>query len=139
MPGPVTNSSDAYDGTDALTDSERVAVRRYCYYPAFGPGNASFQSWRFFEAYGLLEYRLTNMAPDELATVRMYLTQLPLLENAIQAASAGLNVETAAVFTRNPRELLERKRLYDYTRKQLCDFMGVPPGPQARAGGSVVI
>ena len=40
--------------TTQLSNSERVDVRRFCGYPAYGAGSSGFQSWRFFEAYGTL-------------------------------------------------------------------------------------
>jgi hypothetical protein len=132
------SNEDSFPETP-LSDNERIDVRRYCWYPVYGPGAAGFNGWRFFQAYGFLEYRLTNMAGGELQALRFMLTNLYALESAITAASPGLNVESASVFTRNPRELPERKRLYDYTRKELCNFMGVPPGPMAGSGNAIVI
>jgi hypothetical protein len=128
MPTDETLNEAGFD-TSSLTDAERVAIRRYCWYPAYGPGASGFQSWRYFQAYGTLEYRLTNMAPEEFSVVRFMLSNITTLEAAIPAASSGLNVAQAAVFTRNPRELLERKQLYDYQRMELCKFFGIPPGP----------
>lgn len=87
----------------------------------------------------MLEYRMTNMAPEEFQTLRYMLSNLVTLEAAIPATSAGLNVAVASVFTRNPRELRERKGLYDYTRLELCKFMGVPPGPERVAGGGLIV
>ena len=133
------SNSDSYAST-ALTDAEKVTVRRYCYYPSFGTGNvADFQGYRFFTSYGTLEYRMTNMGPEELQVVRMYLAMIGPLELALPAASAGLNVAAASVFTRNPRELIERRRLLDYHRTELCNFMGIPPGPMKKAAGAIVI
>jgi hypothetical protein len=139
MPTDATSNESGFD-TSPLTDQERVDVRRYTWYPAYGPGPSGFQSWRYFQSYGMLEYRLTNMAPGEFGVLRYMLGNLAMLEAALPAASGGLNVGVASVFTRNPRELLERKQLYDYHRRELCNFMGVPPGPYGcGSGGSIVI
>ena len=104
-------------------------IRRFCGYPAYGAGASGFQGWRFFQAYGLLEYRMQNLAPQEEAVVLNYLTQLYALETDVVGAAARLDTEQAAVWTRNPQELAERTRLFDDWRRRLCGFMGVPPGP----------
>ena len=41
-----------------FTDAEKTDIRRHCGYPAYGAGAAGFQAWRFYQAYGLLEYRI---------------------------------------------------------------------------------
>ena len=57
-------------------------MRRFCGYPAYGAGPAGFQGWRFFQAYGLLEYRLNNLDPTEVTVVQTYLGTLRGLETA---------------------------------------------------------
>lgn len=117
----------------AFTDQERVDIRRFCGYPLFGGTPQSFQSYRFFQAYGTLEYRLTNLSSDEETTLRaLYLTgpnNLYTLEQAIIGATANLDTDQAAVWTHNKNEVRDRLRLFDGWRKRLCDFLGVPPGP----------
>ncbi len=110
-------------------------VRRFCGYPAYGIGASGFQGWRFFQAYGLLEYRMQNLAPQEESVVLSYLTQLYSLETDVIGTAARLDTEQAAVWTRNPREVRERTRLFDDWRRRLCGFMGVPPGPTLGDGG----
>jgi hypothetical protein len=61
-----------------FTDSEKTDIRRFCGYPAYGAGAAGFSNWRFYQVFGLLEYRLTNLAPAEESVVRRYLVQLSL-------------------------------------------------------------
>lgn len=113
----------------AFTDAERTDIRRHCGYPAYGIGASGFQGWRFFQAYGLLEYRLSNLSPSEEAVARGYLQQLSVLELEIPATSGRLDTAEAAVWTRNPHEMGERTRLFDDWRGRLCAFLGVPPGP----------
>lgn len=123
----------------AFTDSERTDVRRFCGYPAFGAGTSGFQNWRFYQAYGLLEFRLNYLTGPEEAVVRRYLGQLGLLEAAIPAASDGLDVAEAGGYARNLNEVRDRSRLLDGWRRRLCGFLGVPPGPDLGDGGVSVV
>lgn len=61
-----------------LTDAQKMQVRRHLKYPVIGlpsitPGGASlgvgYTGYRFFQAWGLLEYRLNNLQPVEEAAV----------------------------------------------------------------------
>lgn len=120
-------------------DSEKTDIRRFCGYPAYGAGPAGFQSWRFFQAYGLLEYRLNNLAPAEETVVRNYLGTLYPLESAIPQAGGNLDTEQAAVWTRNAEEVRDRQALLDDWRRRLCGFLGVPPGPALATGGMALV
>lgn len=122
-----------------FSDAERTDIRRYCGYPAYGAGASGFQGWRFFQAYGLLEYRLSNLAPAEEAVARGYLAQLAPLELEIPATGSRLDTAEAAVWTRNPQELRDRTRLFDDWRRRLCGFLGVPPGPGLGDGQIAVV
>jgi hypothetical protein len=60
----------------ALTLAQKSDVRRHLKYPVMGnimvsPGGGQFaqgfQGYRFFQAYGTLEWKMTNLAPDEEA------------------------------------------------------------------------
>lgn len=139
MSGTITPApSDAY-ATTPFSDDEKAQVRRFCGYPAYGAGAAGFQGWRFFQAYGTLEYRLTNLAPAEFGIVRQFLTNLYTLETATVTQSSTLNVDTAAVFKRNADEQKERAKLLAYWSKRLCDFIGVPPGPNFESGAIRIV
>lgn len=120
-----------------LTDAERTDARRFCGYPAYGAGNAGFQGWRFFQAYGLLEYRLHNLTVSELAVMRTYLGTLCGLEQAIPGAAGNLDTEQAAVWTHNADEVRDRESLFDGWRRRLCGFLGVPPGPSLASSSGV--
>lgn len=117
-----------------LADAEKTDARRHCGYPAYGAGAAGFQGWRFFQAYGLMEYRLNNLADAELAVVRTYLATLNGLETAVPGASANLDTDQAAVWRHNAREVEDRMRLFDGWRRRLCGFLGLPPGPALSDG-----
>lgn len=125
--------------TDPFTDAERTDIRRFCGYPAYGPGTSGFQSWRFFQAYGMLEYRLTNMAPAELQVVRQYLATLYTLETAIPGASANLDTDQASVWKHNKAEVADRTALFDTWCARLCAFMGLPVGPARSTSSAIVI
>jgi hypothetical protein len=120
----------------AFTDSERTDLRRHCGYPAYGLGNGGFSNWRFYQAYGLLEYRLQRLCGAEETVARTYLATL---ESAITDASATLDTDTAAVWTRNAREVAERTRLFDDWRRRLCGFLGIPPGPALGDGSTRLV
>jgi hypothetical protein len=122
----------------SFTDSQKTDIRRHCGYPAVGTGADGFQNWRFYQAYGLLEYRLLRMSGSEEAVVEGYLATLALLEVAIPNASTTLDTAKAAVWERNPAELAERSRLFDDWRRRLCGFIGIPPGPALATSGSSV-
>jgi len=123
----------------ALTDAERTDVRRHCGYPSYGSGAEGFQGWRFHQAYGLLEFRMTRMSGAEEAVTRQYLATLATLEQAVPETGAMLDTDQAAVWKRNPRELRERTALFDDWRRRLCGFLGVPPGPALGGRSPVVI
>ncbi len=123
----------------AFSASERTDIRRHCGYPAYGVGASGFQGWRFFQAYGLLEYRVQNLAAVEEAVVRGYLVQLASLEADIPATAARLDTEQAAVWTRNPQETRDRAALFDDWRRRLCGFLGIPAGPALGERGIVMV
>jgi hypothetical protein len=132
--------------TSALTDDEKANIRRFCGYPAYGAGPSGFQGWRFFQAYGLLEYRLgvqadgvtPNLAPAELSILRQYLVALYTLEAAVPGAGVNLDTSSAAVWVHNPNEVLDRTALYDGWCRRLCQFLGLPPGPGLAGGNNSV-
>ncbi len=123
----------------AFTDSERTDLRRHMGYPAYGLGNGGFSNWRFYQAFGLLEYRLQRLSPAEEAVARTYLVTLATLETAITDASVSLDTDTAAAWTRNAREVAERTRLFDDWRRRLCGFFGIPPGPSLGEAGTRLV
>jgi len=123
----------------AFSNAEATDIRRYCGYPAYGAGPAGFQGWRFFTAYGLLEFRLQNLSAEEETVVRNYLATLHTLEGAITDVSSRLETAQASVWTRNKEELRERAALFDGWRRRLAGFLGLPPGPALGDGGVRVV
>ena len=112
-----------------LTDAEKTDVRRFCGYPAYGPGQAGNMGWRFYQAYGAMEYRLNNLSDSEESVLRNHLANLRTFESAIPAAADNLDTAEAAVWTHNPSELRDRQRLEQDWGRRLCGFLGLPPGP----------
>jgi hypothetical protein len=121
-----------------FTDPEKTDIRRFCGYPAYGAAPSSLQTWRFYQAYGLLEFRINNLSDAESAVVRRYLGTLTVLEHAVPRAADNLDTDQATVWTRNRDELRDRIRLFDDWRKRLCGFLGVPAGP-AIADNSIAL
>ena len=123
-----------------LCDAEKVDIRRFCGYPAYGAAPTGMESWRFFTAYGTLEFRMTNLSSSEIVVVRRYLAILTSLELAIPDAANHLDTDQAAVWTRNKAEILDRTRLFGDWCRRLCAFIGVPLGPSlASATGRLIV
>ncbi len=122
-------SGSASLSTSSLTDAERADVRRFCGYPMFGIDSTNAQLFVFFQHFKTLEYRTTNARPEELQVIRLHLATLYGLESAMWAASGNLDTAKAAIWEHNPREVQDRTRLYNQTRRDFCGFMGIPPGP----------
>jgi hypothetical protein len=122
----------------SFTDAQKVDIRRFCGYPAFGGQPVQAFGHRFYQHYGTLEFRMNNFLPEEEAVVTTYLGNLNTLEAAIPTTSGNLDTAQAAVWMHNPNEQRDRERLYASWRKKLCDFIGVPPGPNFGATGGTV-
>ena len=112
-----------------LLDAEKTDVRRFCGYPAYGAGVAGNMGWRFYQAYGAMEYRHKHLSPSEESVLRQHLANLRAFEAAIPASANNLDTDTAAVWTRNPSEVRDRQRLEQDWGRRLCGFLGLPPGP----------
>lgn len=127
----------------AFSDAEKTDVRRFCGYGAFGGGQPLPASgYRFSTQYGVLEYKLNTLGSAEEAVARTYLTSLALLETDIMGATGvrtNADTEQAAVWKRNANELRERRDLFNGTRRDLCSFLGISPGPGLGNGGSVTV
>lgn len=135
----IEMSSTVTTAPGVLSDAQKVDVRRFCGYPAYGAGAAGFESWRFFQAYGTLEYRMNNLAPTEIVVLVQYLTTLNALEAVIPEASGNLDTDAAASWQHNKREIADRASLFDQWRRRLCGFLGLPPGPTLEPSGISLI
>lgn len=122
-----------------LTDAEKTDLRRFCGYPAYGAAPSGSQSWRFYQSYGLLEFRMNNLSASELAVARRYLGTLIGLEIAIPQSGGNLDTDQAAVWTRNRDEVQDRSRLFEDWCRRLCAFFGVPQGPGFSTSGIALV
>jgi hypothetical protein len=123
-----------------FVDADKIDIRRFCGYPAFGTGVIVFPFPWWFKYYQALEVRILNLTADENLIVQQYLTQLRTMEAAIPGAGANLDTDEAAVWKHNPNEVRDRERLFDRWRLRFCGFLGLPPGPDlADKDGSVRI
>jgi len=123
----------------ALTDAQKVDCRRFCGYPAFGQTVNPASGYRFFTAYGTLEYRLVNLTATEETVVTTMLATLNSRESEIGGAAANLDTDAAAVWKHNKSEVGDRISLYRWSRLELCNFMGVPAGPALGSPGAMVV
>ncbi len=122
-----------------FTDAQLVDIRRFCGYPAYGDGAVVFPYPWIMKQYLALEYRLQHMSASEGAVVvNTYLTNLYTLETAIPTTSNNLDTDKAAVWTHNKDEQRDRDKLFDSWRLRLCNFMGIPRGPNFGADGCSV-
>ncbi len=122
-----------------FTSAQLVDIRRFCGYPAMGDGNVVFPYPWIMRHYLALEYRLQHMTIDEGAVViNTYLTNLYTLENAVPGAGANLDTDEAAVWKHNKREVRDRMNLFDSWRRRLCQFLGIPPGPEMSPAGNSI-
>ncbi len=117
-----------------FTDQQKTDIRRFCGYPAYGASDAG-SGWRFFTAYGALEYRMNNLSSNEAAVVITYLATLTQLEVAVLGSSDNLDSDAAASWKHNANEVADRLRLFDGWRRRLCAFLGVPAGEGLGLGG----
>lgn len=111
-----------------LNDAEKTDVRRFCGYPAYGAGQPGAMGWRFYQAYGAMEYRLNNLSDSEESVLRNHLATMRTFEVAISSAADNLDTTEAAVWTRNPNEVRDRQRLEQDWGRRICRFLGIPPG-----------
>lgn len=119
----------------SFTDADKTDIRRFCGYPAYGAAPVGFQTWRFYQVYGLLEFRMNNLSDAEAAVVSRYLITLRGLEAGVPRSAENLDTEQAAVWTHNRDETRDRIQLFDDWCRRLCGFLGLPPGPALTDGG----
>lgn len=113
---------------DALSEIEKVNIRRYCWYPARGNSHIS-GSWLYFSHYGSLEYRLSNFSQEEIQVIRSMLSTLSLLEQGPASSADNLDTDKAAIWTHNKNEFSDRINLFKQQRLELVKFIGVDVGP----------
>ena len=121
--------------TTPFTAAEVTDIRRFCGFPAFASFGYLFGASGMYE----VDLQIQNMSDQEQTVVRnIYLAVLPGLESAVLTAGTNMGTDVAAVWTRNRTEAADRRALFNAKRRELCEFIGVSPGPGLRGGGQVV-
>ena len=126
----------------ALTDAQKVDVRRWAGYGLVGDSDLSLyaeQAYSGSVAQISLADRLDNLTTaEEDVLTTTYLANLATLEMAIVDSSENLDTKVAGPWEANPNELGQRTRLFKQWRRDMCDFLGVTPGPALGSGGLFV-
>ncbi len=125
----------------ALTDDEKAAVRDYMGYSTIGTGTLfparemAYSDVTYFgvsldgssqDPGGGILNNLSAYAETRIRT--FFLPALMAREAEIQGAAANLDTDKAAVWTRNKSEMEDRRDAYARLRRDLCAFLGFPPG-----------
>lgn len=125
-----------------LTAQQIADVRRHAGYPAVGTDTPATDSsdfaygWVTPGVYQTLQHRLLNLTPENTTIlINTYVNRLNALETAIFSASDNLDTDQAAVWYHNKNEVSDRTRLFDQTRRRMCGFLGIAPGPALGQGG----
>jgi hypothetical protein len=120
----------------ALTEAQKVKVRYYCGYGMIGQQALPANGYRFFTQYGEMEYKLINMqAEEESEVINYYIPNLDELKADMPAIRENLDTKQAAVWVWNDKEFPNRRTLFNYVRRELCNFLGLTPGPGLSSGG----
>lgn len=128
----------------ALTDAQKVDVRRHAGYPVFGNAvGASPPSfgYRYYQWYLILEYRLNNLSSDEESIlISQYVANCNSSYLAIMDARDNLDTDRAAVWYHNKYEVRDRFDLYKLQCKLLIQFLGIDENVgHAISGFSMVV
>lgn len=122
-----------------LTDAQKVDVRRWAGYATQNPGENDLV-FTAPSANSLYSVSLTTKlgglnANEETALVDRYLTPLASLEADLLASTGNMDTQAAGPWVANPREVQERTTMYNRWRRDMCGFLGIPPGPALGSGG----
>jgi hypothetical protein len=125
----------------ALTDAEKIQIRRFCGYPVFGNSPTPGFGYRFHTPYENLEWKLNHLSVGEETIIReTYLPRLGQLEaDLFDQTRENLDTDAAAVWQHNPTEHRDRAALFDDLRQRFCGYLGTPPGPDLGERGLQVI
>lgn len=127
-----------------LTDQQLADTRRYAGYPMLGDTVADNSrdfayGWVSPGTWQTLYHRLTNLRPEEETILVNYLTKIGGLETAVTDSSDNLDTDQAAVWFHNKNEVNDRMKLFNLWRRQMCDFIGIAPGPSLGQGGTRLV
>jgi len=131
-----------------IDETQRADIRRWGGYAVVGNDALAVFSDPVYShtgpAYGLnsltLAQKLDNLTDaEELTLVTRYLTPLADLEAGLLGSADNMDTQAAGPWIANPRELAERTRLYNRWRRDMCAFLGFPPGPALGASGITLV
>lgn len=114
----------------ALLDSEKVQLRRLMWYGMKGNQFTQALGYRWATAYGLMEFRMYNMTPQEEDEIRTLLAQTLTCEQNILNVSQDMDTAAAGPWKRNPKQLAENRSLFTEWRFKLLAFFALEPGPE---------
>ena len=72
-----------------FSDAEKTDIRRFCGYPVFGNASSGGLGWRFYQAYGLLEYRMLHLTHAEEAAATWRTTGFSRRQRSIACGQRG--------------------------------------------------
>jgi len=130
----ILGPTGAVAGIGLFTGAQVAAIRMYC-------GYGSYAAYGYVIAgagMGIIDTQIGSVVETEYANINSILTLLPTLDTAIQTAAQNLDTDEASVWKHNPREIPERRALFDYYRRRLCELLNVQPGPALGGNGMVV-
>lgn len=120
-----------------VPDDVKVDIRRFAGFGSYGFGSTGFfeMGW-FIPSYQVLELRMNTLTVSEFSRVtNLYLSNLYQIETDIFNTRQTVNIQQAAVYTRNLNEGRERHTEFSWWRRQLCSFFGISPGPELSGSG----
>ena len=126
-----------------LTDLVKSRIRLHAGYPIFSNAAqlASLkwgqQAWHMQVQNQNLEFSISNVSAIEEGIVRdELLPNLEQLRADVYNVRENSDTASAAVWTRNPSELIERGILYRMKRVELCQFLNIAVGPMLASGSA---
>jgi hypothetical protein len=123
----------------AFTDAEKIDIRRFCGYGAYGKLDSQAFGLRFSQWYGRLEWLMENSSSDEEVVVRKFLTELRQLDDDVFNSRVNIDTDAAAIWKHNSNEINDRIFLFNHKRVELCDFFKIPFGGSDTSSLDLVI
>ena len=118
-----------------IAPADAEATRRFAGYPVAAA--LSLQGLDIQSGSTGLDAVLAALSDSQVTMLQgVFLTPLALLESDLTNARDSLDTAKAAVWTRNPAEMAEREALFLATRRRMCAWLGIPPGPGLFVGGA---
>ena len=122
----------------ALSEAQKLDVRRYAGYPLVSP-DPEFVDPAIVNVPGqvrsLGDWLDDLSAEQETVLTDLYLANLTTLETGQLDALENVDASAAGTWKSNPREISERRRMFNQWRRDMCNFIGVDPGPGLGSGG----